>query len=115
MTDFLLLLFFLDVPPITKAQQAGLIYDALNIPENKRRVISLPLQIFDVLIGLFSFLERFFEALQQHKFSEKFGNGAEIARIVHYYATEPMVAIGENEVKGTVRLKDHFDMLAKRG
>ena len=96
-------------------EQAKLIFDTLKIPEDKRKVISLPLQIFDLLIALFNGFETFFKNLQLHKVSEKFEDGAEIARIVQYYASEPMVAVGKNEVKGTVRLRDHFATLASRG
>lgn len=96
-------------------QQAALIHDALQIPENERKIVSLPLQIFDILIGIFSMFESIFKALRLYKLSEDCGDGAEIARIVHYYASEPMVAIGDREVQGSVRLKDHFAMLAARG
>jgi divinyl chlorophyllide a 8-vinyl-reductase len=104
-----------DVPPITKRQTAELIFDTLKVPQDKRRVVSLPLGIFDFIISAFSSFEKVFKALGLQELSGNCADGAEIARIVHYYASEPMVAVGEGSVQGTVHLKDHFEKLAQRG
>jgi divinyl chlorophyllide a 8-vinyl-reductase len=104
-----------DVPPITKRQQGEMIYATLNVPEEKRRFISLPIGIFNVLIGLFSNLEKVASSLNLEKLQQNFNDGAEIARIVRYYAVEPMVALGPGEVQGKTRLRDHFRKIAERG
>mmetsp|Transcript_24634 Transcript_24634/g.33789 ORF Transcript_24634/g.33789 Transcript_24634/m.33789 type:complete len:384 (-) Transcript_24634:44-1195(-) len=104
-----------DVPPISKRQQIELIYDTLNIPEKDRKTISLPIEIFDVLIFVFSRLERLFGNVKVAPLKSRFADAAEIARIVRYYATEPMVAVGPGEVQGHSRLVDHFRRIAERG
>ena len=48
-------------------------------------------------------------------FRQKCADTAEIVRIVRYYASEPMVAIGPGEVQGTRKLADHFKKIAERG
>ena len=61
-------------------------------------------------------LEKITRYLGFDKTSEKFFDGAELARIVQYYATEPMmVATGPGEVQGVTKLKDHFNYNASRG
>lgn len=105
-----------DVPPLTKRQQAELIFDTLKVPADARRIVYLPLAIFTVLISVFSTLAKaldntkYFPGLQQ-----KLDDAAELARIVRYYATEPMVAVGPGEVHGQTSLRDHFNKLAARG
>lgn len=104
-----------DVPAITKRQQIGLIYDALAVPEEQRKFLSLPVAVLDFVIGSFSNLESIALALGQENFVEKFGDATEIAKIVRYYATEPMVATGPGEVQGKIHLRDHFRGIAARG
>lgn len=104
-----------DVPPITKKQIAGLIFDTLKVPEGKRKIVYVPLAIFSVIISVFTTLEKFFALFGLKEIAANFSNGAEITRIVEYYATEPMVATGEGSVQGKVFLKDHFNKLADRG
>ena len=109
-----------DVPPIPKRAQGEMIYDTLNVPADKRRFLALPLAIFDVLIGTFTGLERFARWLPvgggpDSELAGKFADGAEVARIVKYYASEPMVATGPKEVYGTMTLADHFRAVADRG
>lgn len=104
-----------DVPPITKLQQIQLIYDTLQIPEEKRRKISIPLQIFDVLISFFTGMEYISKSTGLTEFEQKFNDATELARIVQYYASEPMVACSPEEVFGKVRLTDHFSKIAKNG
>jgi len=105
-----------DVPPLTKRQQAELIFDTLDVPAEARRIVYLPLSIFAILINLFSGLAKaldnikYFPGLQQ-----KLDDAAELARIVRYYATEPMVAVGPGEVHGQTSLREHFQKLAARG
>lgn len=83
-----------DVPPITKREQIELIYDTLAVPKEKRLALSLPIEIFDVLIFIFSQLEGFFQrAMKAPALRQRFEDAAEIARIVRYYATEPMVSV----------------------
>jgi divinyl chlorophyllide a 8-vinyl-reductase len=82
-----------DVPPITKREQIELIYDTLDVPQEKRLAVSLPIEIFDVLIFLFSQLEGFFQSVNAPSLKQRFEDAAEIARIVRYYATEPMVRV----------------------
>ena len=86
-----------DNPPISKLEQLQLIYNSLEIPIEKRRYISLPIQVIDSLIGLFSMIESISRRLNLKRFEEKCSDASEIARIVRYYATEPMVAINEGE------------------
>lgn len=81
-----------DVPPITKREQIELIYETLNVEEDKRVAISLPIEIFDILIFMFARLEKMFGNVEIQTLKKRFGDAAEIARIVRYYATEPMVA-----------------------
>jgi divinyl chlorophyllide a 8-vinyl-reductase len=71
-----------DVPPITKLQQGNMIYDALNIDEDKRSFVSIPLGIFDVLINTFTFFEKAFNIFKLDNITEKFSDAAELARIV---------------------------------
>jgi divinyl chlorophyllide a 8-vinyl-reductase len=104
-----------DVPPVTKLQQIQLIFDALGIPEEKRTTISIPVGIFQVFISLFSSIRFISQTLRLQDIARKCENAVELVRIVRYYATEPMVAIGENEVQGEVFLRDHFCRIADRG
>lgn len=104
-----------DIPPITKRQQLTLIYDSLDIPHNERRILSLPLGIIDALIGTFTLLERITETVNAQDWRRKCEDAAEIARIIRYYATEPMVTTGPGEIQGTVKLADHFARIAQRG
>lgn len=104
-----------DVPPITKLQQIELISDMLNVPKTKRLKVSLPVSVLDFIINFSSFSHQFFSMLSVEELQEKFEDAAEIARIVKYYATEPMVAIGANQVQGQTRLVDHFQGIAARG
>jgi len=109
-----------DVPPVPKRAQGDMIYDTLNVPADKRRFVALPLAIFDVIIGVFSGLESLARLLPgggapDNELAGKFADGAEVARIVKYYASEPMVATGPNEVYGTMTLADHFRTVADRG
>jgi divinyl chlorophyllide a 8-vinyl-reductase len=104
-----------DVPPIPKRMQGEMIFDTLNIPPEHRKFIALPLGIFDVLIGVFTGLESVFRAFKATQLAGKFEDGAEIARIVRYYASEPMVCVGPKEVIGNMRLADHFATVAARG
>jgi divinyl chlorophyllide a 8-vinyl-reductase len=86
-----------DNPPISKLEQLQLIYNSLEIPIEKRRYISLPIQVIDSLIGLFCMMESISRRLNLNRFEEKCSDASEIARIVRYYATEPMVAINEGD------------------
>ena len=104
-----------DNPPITKLQQIDLIYDALDIPQSKRRTISIPLSVFQILISSFTALSSLLRLLGQTELSTKADDAVEIIRIVKYYATEPMVAIEEGEIQGEIRLRDHFCNIAGRG
>ena len=106
-----------DVPPITKLQQGNMIYDALNIEKDKRAFVSIPLGIFDILINSFTFFESVSKLFKLNNLIEKFNDAAELARIVKYYASEPMVAtdFSKKEVQGTMRLSDHFKYIADRG
>lgn len=105
-----------DVPPITKLEQIELIYKTLGITDNKKKKkISIPIKIFDVIISIFQILESLARGLRQKHFVEKLNDAIELARIVHYYASEPMVAIGPGEVQGNIHLRDHFEEIAKNG
>lgn len=92
-----------------------MIYETLNIPKEKRTFVSLPVNIFDFLIAIFSGLESTFSTFNVPSLKDKFEDAAEIARIVKYYATEPMVAIEPKEVQGTTKLINHFQRIAARG
>jgi hypothetical protein len=59
-----------------------MIYNALDIPYDKRMFISIPLNIFDILISIFNFLEIFFIYFKNEKLISKFEDAAELARIV---------------------------------
>jgi hypothetical protein len=59
-----------------------MIYNALDIPYDKRMFISIPLNIFDILISIFNFLENFFIYFKNKKLISKFEDAAELARIV---------------------------------
>ena len=87
-----------DNPPISKLEQLQLIYNSLEIPIDKRRYISLPIEVIDSLIGLFTMMEFISRKLNLKRFEEKCSDASEIARIVRYYATEPMVAINEGDI-----------------
>jgi len=106
-----------DVPPITKLEQIDLIYQTLGVADDdkKKKKISIPLQIFDVIISTFQWLESLARGLRQTRLAEKLSDATELARIVHYYASEPMVATGPGQVQGNIRLRDHFEEIAKRG
>jgi divinyl chlorophyllide a 8-vinyl-reductase len=104
-----------DVPPVTKREQLQLLYDALRTPPDKQWVISLPLRIFDVARGAFASLEDVARRLGSARWGEIFLDAQEVVKIVHYYATEPMVATGPGEVVGSTTLKQHFEAIAARG
>ena len=104
-----------DVPPLTKRQQAELIYDTLGVPQEKRRFISLPLALFSFLDSFFSGAADLNRSLGFKQWEEICGDAAEIVRIVRYYAEEPMVALGAGEVHGTTTLADHFQAIADNG
>ena len=55
-----------DVPPITKLQQGHLIYDTLQIPEDKRKFVSIPYGLLDGLINIFATLEQIFSQLSNN-------------------------------------------------
>mmetsp|Transcript_8154 Transcript_8154/g.13559 ORF Transcript_8154/g.13559 Transcript_8154/m.13559 type:complete len:145 (+) Transcript_8154:859-1293(+) len=104
-----------DSPPLTKLQQLGtsgsMIYEAFEIPPEKRLPkVSLPVAVLDTLIGTFALGEAITKAA---RFCSEWQR--ECARIVRYYATEPMVALGEGEIQGRRMLKDHFRSIARRG
>ena len=104
-----------DVPPIPKRQQGEFIYDALNVPSEKRKYFSIPLAVLDLITNTFALLESVFTTIKISSLQERFGDAAEITRIIKYYASEPMVAVGENEVQGETKLKEHFIRIANRG
>lgn len=104
-----------DVPPVSKAQQIDMIFEALSIPPEDRKRVSIPVGIFDVLLGVFSGAARLTETLGLAGLAERAEDAAEIVRIVRYYATEPMVATGPGEVHGSQRIVDHFNRVASRG
>lgn len=104
-----------DVPPITKTQQIQLIYDTLKIAPEKRKTISIPIGIFDVLINTFQIVLSLGHLLSAIDLIQKMEDAVELAKIVRYYATEPMVAVHEKEVIGSTKLEDHFAKIAARG
>ena len=105
-----------DVPPVTKREQAELIFNALNIESSKRKIFYLPLSIFNILISFFSTTANTLRILNiAPRLLERFEDATELARIVRYYAVEPMIAIGPDEIQGTRSIKDHFDSVAARG
>ena len=65
-----------------------MIFNTLNVPADSRNIISIPIQIFALLISLFEALQAIFHTLKIEKMSERFEDAAEIAKIVRYYATE---------------------------
>lgn len=93
------------MPPVTKRQQGEMIYDALDIPKEKRTFVSIPLGIFDILISAFMNLEMVSTIFNMAGLKGKFEDAAEVTRIVRYYASEPMVALGEGEVQGRTKLR----------
>lgn len=104
-----------DVPPIPKRHQLELIYETFQVPPKKRRILSLPVGIIDALISTFTVTERLAQTVSAEDWRQKCGDAAEIARIIRYYATEPMVAIGPGEIQGAVTLAEHFRTIAQRG
>jgi len=105
-----------DNPPVTKIQQLSLIYDSLGVPtDGPRPMVCLPVGVLDFLIAAFGAVQGAAAALQLESLRQKGEDAAEIARIVRYYATEPMVALGEGQVQGSTRLADHFRRIAERG
>lgn len=104
-----------DVPPVTKLEQVSMLYDSLNVPKSSRRFISLPLSIFPALISMFDGLRNLSTFFKLTSLAERFDDYTEIVRIVRYYAEEPMVAVGEGEVQGKVKLKDHFERVIRLG
>jgi divinyl chlorophyllide a 8-vinyl-reductase len=104
-----------DIPPVTKLQQANMIFDALRIPSEQRRCISIPLAVLDSITNTFVFFENIFKALNLGSLQLKCEDAAEITRIIKYYASEPMVAIGPGEVQGSMTVRDHFSAIASRG
>ena len=106
-----------DSPPVTKLEQIDMIFDALGTPPEKRKKMSIPVGIFDVLLSCFNAVKGVAESLGATDFAEKVEDGAEIVRIVRYYATEPMVAVNAEagEIYGVYTTKDHFAKVASRG
>jgi len=70
-----------------------LIFNTLNIPAQSRSIISVPIQFFSVIIFVFEMLQKIFNSLGFKKLSLRFEDGAEIANIVRYYATEVIAII----------------------
>ena len=89
----------------------------MGVPEHKRRSISLPLSIFDVLLNTFQAARKLCQIVGFENLAEKCENGAEIVRIIKYYAIEPMVALDvtKGEVQGSTKLIDHFKSIAETG
>lgn len=104
-----------DYPPVSKVSQIELIYDSLGIPKSKRKSLSLPISLLNLIINTFDAMEFVAGHLNLSEIRLKCEDAAEIARIVKYYATEPMVATGPGEIQGEVKLKDHFSAIAERG
>ena len=105
-----------DVPPLTKLQQADLIFSTLNIPLEKRKIVFIPLAVFGAILWLLSAASSASRALGMGlDTQEKFTDAIELAKIVRYYAEEPMVALGPGEVQGVIRLREHFEGIASRG
>lgn len=100
-----------DVPAVTKLQQIGMLFDVLKTPEDERKTMSIPVGVFDVLLGVFSFAKKVTETFGARELATKCDDAGEIVNIVKYYATEPMVATGDGEVQGSMRLSDHFQNL----
>jgi divinyl chlorophyllide a 8-vinyl-reductase len=103
-----------DIPPLTKLEQLNLVYNILY-SDKSSRLIPLPLSLLTTAIGTFSVLEGICNYLGLSSSSQRWGDAAEIARIVEYYASEDMVATGPGEVTGTLRLKDHFMAIKEKG
>ena len=99
-----------DAPPVTKRAQIALIYDALGVAEEKRKAVSIPVAVFDVLLALFSGLEGLTRAVDSltasapppseergwdaadetraEQLRQKCEDAAEIVRIVRYSAAQ---------------------------
>jgi divinyl chlorophyllide a 8-vinyl-reductase len=101
-----------DVPPVSKLEQISLIFDALQVSEKNRRTISIPVGFLDTIINVFETIQSLLP--KGSKYQLNFEDVAEIARIVKYYAVEPMDATGEGQVQGKISLKDHFAKIAER-
>jgi divinyl chlorophyllide a 8-vinyl-reductase len=92
--------------PVTHKTYNTMMSRALQI-ENVRYV-HVPIVILDTIVGLFDGLHRLTGAKQME-------NAAEVARIIRYYAVEPMLTSQPEEHYGRVCLEDYYKEIALFG
>jgi len=91
--------------PLTNKQQAMLLS---NIVKKEPKFLYIPVAVLDFIINSFQWLATITG-------SEKLEDGAEIARIIKYYAVEDMLTTEPNEIYGTITLEDHYQRIAVEG
>jgi len=91
--------------PTTNKQQALLLSE---IVQKEPKFVYIPTGILDFLVNTFQWLGTITN-------SEKLQNGAEIARIIKYYAEEDMLTTKPNEIYGSMTLRQHFEKIVAEG
>eukprot|EP00980_Cylindrotheca_fusiformis_P018905 scaffold6322_cov59-Cylindrotheca_fusiformis.AAC.1 len=94
--------------PVTHKTYNTMMSRALSIMDDNVRYIHVPIIILDAIVG-------FFQGLYDITGIGQLENAAEVARIIRYYAVEPMLTIRPEEKYGTKRLEDYYDEIARFG
>lgn len=92
--------------PLSKLEQGALMAAAVGLPPPK--TTRVPISLLNTVVHVLSFGARLtrLAALE---------DAAEVARILRYYASEDMVAVGEGEVYGQDSLVDFYERVAVEG
>ncbi|KAG8469826.1 hypothetical protein KFE25_006281 [Diacronema lutheri] len=92
--------------PLSKIEQGALMAAAAGRPPPA--TVGVPIGVLHAVVGALELLARLTRAAPVE-------DAAEIARILRYYATEDMVAVGEGEVYGSDSLVDFYRTVAAEG
>lgn len=92
--------------PVTHKTYNTMMSEALKI--DSVRYVHIPIFVLDTIVGFFDHLHTLTGAKQME-------NAAEVARIIRYYAVEPMLTLRPEEQYGCVRLEDYYKEIARDG
>jgi len=91
--------------PLTNQMLAEMMFASLGL---KPKFVYVPTWIFDASISLIQFISNLSD-------DNKWNDVLETARIGKYYAVEDMLTTKEDEKFGKIKMKQHFDSIAKDG
>mmetsp|Transcript_18658 Transcript_18658/g.47638 ORF Transcript_18658/g.47638 Transcript_18658/m.47638 type:complete len:197 (-) Transcript_18658:417-1007(-) len=92
--------------PLSKLEQGTLMAAAAGLPPP--RLVGVPIGVLNGIVGA---LELLASVLRLGALED----AAEIARILRYYASEDMVAVGKGEVYGSDSVVDFYKTVAREG